>query len=119
MKALRQGFSEPLPQKRHGVPGFGRTPGKFENYALSWAWRLRLQPGPTLLQWVNGKPGRFPSNPHGSIRMVEVRGQPLLSNPPPDHPGFPLYRPAYFFLAARPRPAGAARNEMPVRIAFC
>jgi hypothetical protein len=42
-----------------------------------------------------------------------------LRPPAPDHPGFPLCRTAYFFLAARPRPAGAARNEMPVRIAFC
>ena len=43
----------------------------------------------------------------------------LAGHPPPDHPGFPSCPAAYFFLAARPRPAGAARNEMPVRIAFC
>ena len=49
-----------------------------------------------LLQWVNGKPGG------------------LLPNP-----GFPCLPEAYFFLAARPRPDGAARNEMPVRMAFC
>lgn len=49
-----------------------------------------------LLQWVNGKPGGIRPN----------RAFPPLSE-------------AYFFLAARPRPDGAARNEMPVRIAFC
>jgi hypothetical protein len=70
-----------------------------------------------LLQWVNGKPGGNPSKPL-IVRVVEVRtGHCRLAAP--DHPGFPLCRAAYFFLAARPRPAGAARKEMPVRIAFC
>jgi hypothetical protein len=59
----------------------------------------------------------IPFKPFGSVRVVEVRAGSMP--PAPDHPGFPLCRTAYFFLAARPRPAGAARNEMPVRIAFC
>jgi hypothetical protein len=73
---------------------------------------------PLLLQWLREKPGRFLSNRSGSIRVVEVR-RPCGGSP--DHPGFyAIFRcTAYFFLAARPRPAGAARNEMPVRIAFC
>jgi hypothetical protein len=49
-----------------------------------------------LLQWVNGKPGG------------------ILPNR-----AFPRLPEAYFFLAARPRPDGAARNEIPVRMAFC
>jgi hypothetical protein len=77
------------------------------------------RPGPhSLLQWVNGKPGRILSIPVGP--SVRSKCAPAICRPPtPDHPGFPLCRAAYFFLAARPRPAGAARNEMPVRIAFC
>jgi hypothetical protein len=69
-----------------------------------------------LLQWVNGKPGRNPSKP--IVRVVEMTSRPR----DPRHPttrAFRFCRTAYFFLAARPRPAGAARNEMPVRIAFC
>ena len=50
-----------------------------------------------LLQWVNGKPGGLTPTRAFRLRLPE----------------------AYFFLAARPRPDGAARNEMPVRMAFC
>jgi hypothetical protein len=52
-----------------------------------------------MLQRVNGKPG--------SPLIIQVLY------------GLSVTTGYYFFFAARPRPAGAARNEIPVRIAFC
>jgi hypothetical protein len=72
-----------------------------------------------LLQWVKGKPGGTDFQPgcHPSDPACDLA---VPSGPPASgHRAFRLIPFDYFFLAARPRPAGAARNEMPVRMAFC
>jgi hypothetical protein len=77
-------------------------------------------PVPLIVAVGQGKTRAIPFKPSGSVRVVEVRAPPLLGRPHPTTRAFQIFgRAAYFFLAARPRPAGAARNEMPVRIAFC
>jgi hypothetical protein len=66
---------------------------------------------------VNGKPGGSLFGPiRPWSRSAYRRCDAWIRT---NRPGFPPALAAYFFLAARPRPAGAARNEMPVRIAFC
>jgi hypothetical protein len=72
----------------------------------------------TLVAVGQGKTRAIPFKTCGSIRVVEVGARHCRAHPTTR--AFRIFgRRAYFFLAARPRPAGAARNEMPVRIAFC
>ena len=56
-----------------------------------------------------------------ATRIIPGAGEPAGRRGPgmPGHRAFRIFRVPYFFLAARPRPAGAARNEIPVRMAFC
>lgn len=99
---------------------FGQAAGRIRQcVALGLAVRAAAR-SPLHVAVAQRKTRANPFEPYGSIRVVEARGQPLQAIRHPTTRAFRLFgRTAYFFLAARPRPAGAARNEMPVRIAFC
>jgi hypothetical protein len=83
----------------------------------------RLPPGPAAgIEPIDCCSGST-ENPGESFQTHHPCGRGALGptapgTRPPGLSAFACVRP-YFFLAARPRPAGAARNEIPVRIAFC
>jgi len=60
-------------------------------------------------------------NPVESFQTARPCGRDdRVGAPDPTTRAFRIYaRKPYFFLAAFPRADGAARNEMPVRMAFC